>query len=206
MTQREPADDYSDQRPPVSLTQIERLQLALQHKMLEHLDTSEAEYHREMVEILENGYTLEYEKLFTPLSELLREDCLLVFHILDMFRSVKASVAKLEPDELASLGDLVEHDLRYLGFDFNDSREGRLGSYVRHLQDTHRWTELAEDMADADGGNSHSPMLDGYGRMLKVYRPLWTEKTSGVSGGRNRYLFSVRELRQLAEARWPSRG
>lgn len=72
-------------------------------------------------------------------------------------------------------------------------------SYVTYLQSTDRWSDLQEDVDAADGGNSHSRMLDRYVAMLEVYRPLWKENLR--SPGRGRHHLDVEQVRQIAEAR-----
>ncbi len=168
--------DYDDLRLPTSLSPVERQTLILLHKVLEHLDANEADHHRQMVEVLTEGFTLEYERLFPPYSELPRDDCKLVFDILDMFRVIEASLAELdEPDRDALLAE-HKYVLVFQGFDGNDAREGKLASYVTYLQATGRWTNLGEDVQAADGGNSHTLMLSWYQVMLNVYRPIWDDK------------------------------
>jgi uncharacterized protein YfbU (UPF0304 family) len=189
--------DYDDLRPPTSLSPFERQTLALQHQILALLDEDEADYHRRMQEVVTQGFTAEYEDLFTPYSELPRDDCLLVFDILDMFRVMKASIGELDGAERDAL--LADHKfaLYFQGFDGNDAREGKMASYVDYVQATGRWTELAEDVKAADGGNSHSLMLDSYQAMLDAYRPVWKE---AVRGGGGRSLLTAEQLRQIAES------
>jgi uncharacterized protein len=70
---------------------------------------------------------------------------------------LSASIDRLSADDRAALGDDNEDRLRFGGFDLNDSREGRLLGYVRHLVDTDRWAEIKPRLADiGDNGNSHS--------------------------------------------------
>lgn len=81
---------------------------------------------------------------------------------------------------LEEAGDPVSVDvaktLRYSGLDYNDPREGRFASYVRYLLDRGRWTDLADDVKEADGGNSHSPRFGVYLRMLAVWLNLRKRK------------------------------
>ncbi len=187
--------EYNDLQPPASLAPVDRQKLILLHKILEHLDDSEAAYHRQMGEVLTQGFTLEYESVFSAYSELPRSDCKLVMDVLDMFRVIKASLGTLDPAEKDALLAECEFALRFQGFDGNDAREGKMGSYVTYLQDTDRWTELQEDVEAADGGNSHARMLHRYVAMLEVYRPLWE------GSGYGRRHLTVEQLRRIAEAR-----
>jgi uncharacterized protein len=192
--------DYDDLTPPVGLTPVERQTFILLHTALQHLDMDEADYHARMVEVLTNGFTMEYEDLFTPYSELPKADCKLVFDILDMFTNIKSSIARLDPADRDAV--LAEHEyaLVYQGLDRNDAREGRMASYVTFVQSTGRWTELREDVEAADGGNSHAPMLSRYQAMLDVYRPVREQKTRNFGGPRS-YLLDADELRRIAETR-----
>lgn len=192
--------DYDDLRPPVSLTPTERQTFILLHKILENLDNNEADYHARMVEVLTQGFTIEYEDLFSPYAELPKEDCKLVFDIMDMFRVIKASLAELDESDRDAL--LAEHKYKLIfqGFDGNDAREGKMASYVTYLQSTDRWTDLRDDVQAADGGNSHALMLSRYAAMLKVYLPIRDEKMSNFRGPHDS-LFNADELRRIAESR-----
>jgi uncharacterized protein len=188
--------DYDDVRPPVSLTLVERQTLQLLHEILQHLDADEADYHRQMVEVLAEGFTMEYEKVFTPFSELPKDDCRLVFDILDMFRVIKTSLGDLEESERDVLLADYEQELTFRGFDGNDARESRMASYVAYLLATGRWTDLREDVQSADHGNSHWPTLSTYTTMLRTYQPIWDEL---VRNRREpRFRLTVDELRQVA--------
>lgn len=122
--------EYDDLQPPASLAPVDRQQLILLHKVLEHLDVHEADYHRRMSEVLTQGFTLEYESVFSAYAELPRSDCKLVMDVLDMFRVIGASLVKLDPAERDPVVAEHEFALRFQGFDGNDAREGRMGSYV----------------------------------------------------------------------------
>jgi len=193
--------EYDDLRPPVSLAPVERQQLILLHQVLQHLDVDEADYHRRMAEVLTEGFTLEYEKVFSAYAELPRDDCKLVFDVLDMFSVIKVSLAALGESDRNPL--MAEHGftLRFQGFDGNDAREGKMASYVTYLQADDRWTNLREDVELADGGNSHSLMLSRYEAMLGVYRPIWSEVVDNPGRGSGRYLLDGDQLRQVAEVR-----
>lgn len=192
------SSDYSDQQPP-ALSPVERQVLLLQHQILANLDTGDSDYHKRMVEVLTEGFTIEYEDVFTPYSELPKEDCKLVFDILDMFRVMRASLKELPEADRDELTSDYKYTVTFQGFDGNDAREGKMASYVTFLQKTDRWTELREDVDAADGGNSHARMLGLYQAMLDVYRPIWSEVMRG--GGASRYHLSAEQLRRVAEAR-----
>jgi uncharacterized protein YfbU (UPF0304 family) len=196
---------------PQSLSATERRALALQHEILARLTSEpdednggwESEHHRHMIEVLSSGYTAEYPDMFQMIQpELTRRECSLVNDILDMFSTLEASMGRLTEEERASLGEHAEHGLTFRGFDFNNSQEARLASYARYLIKTERWESMAEHFdAQHESGNSHSPTLASYERMLSVWRPIWNRKIA-THGGPSDYLFAPDELREILAA-WP---
>jgi uncharacterized protein YfbU (UPF0304 family) len=193
---------------PESMTAVDRKQLALLHKILARLvedrtdddrlgEDGDTSYQLDRAEVLEEGWTKEYDLEFYVMQpELSRRDCGLVMDLLDMFRVLKVSAEKVA-DEL-SADDLGL--LEFRGFDVNDAVERRLRAYARWLvSDGERWQEQAEVFSqDNDRGNSGSPRLGSYRRMLEAYEPIW----SGIvhRRGRRDYLLTADELRQVAEA------
>ncbi len=190
------SSDYNDLKPPPTLSPVERQILLLQHQILANLDTGEGDYHKRMVEVLTEGFTSEYEYLFTPYAELPKDDCKLVVDILDMFRVMKASLKELPEPERNELTGNHKYTVTFRGFDGNDAREGKMASYVTFLQKNDGWTDLREDVDAADRGNSHARLLGLYQAMLDVYRPIWNEVMRG--GGLH---LSAEQLRRVAEAR-----
>jgi uncharacterized protein YfbU (UPF0304 family) len=204
-------DDRDDPRPrvvPESMTPVDRKQLALLHKILARLVEEktaderlgydgDTKYQLDRAQVLEEGWTKEYDLEFYVMEpELSRRDCGLVMDLLDMFRILKFSAEKvaveLSGDELGML--------EFGGFDLNDGVESRLLEYARWLvSDGERWQEQAEVFSgENDRGNSHSPRLGTYRRMLQAYEPIWR----GVvrRGGRTDYLLTADELRRVAAA------
>jgi len=200
-----------DERPrddttPPSLSARHRRQLAMQHEILAILtaaDERESAYHRQMVEVLNSGFTSEYYKTFQMIEpEMTARECNLVHDILEMFTTVERSVAEMTDEERASIGDHSDYVLRFRGFDFNNSQEGKLASYADHVIKDGRWTNMAECFDDKhEHGNSHMPMLAAYQRMLSVWKPLWDKKIKSY-GGPSNYRFTIDELRQILAA-WP---
>ena len=195
---------------PHALSFQQRLVLAQQHEILALLnadDEAESRHHRTMAEVLREGYAGEYDTVFGSMQpEMSRTECKLVWDILDMFCALSTSIDRLSAADRAALGDDNEYRLRFGGFDLNDSREGRLLSYVRHLVDTDRWTQIKPQLAEIDdNGNSHSRRLPNYERMLAVYMPIFED---GVRGRRGHsfaaWILTVDELKQVAGAwAWP---
>lgn len=207
-------DDYDRPRgdtTPASLSAIDRRRLGMQHEILAMLTADEgqagggyeAEYHRQMVDVLNSGYTAEYYKTFQMVQpELTDRDCSLVHDILEMFTQLEWSVQHLGEAERASLGENAEYALTFSGFDFNNSYEGRLASYAHFLVKDDKWTSMAKYFeAEHERGNSHMPTLASYERMLSVFKPLWQKKVKAM-GGPSNYRFSPEELREIISA-WP---
>jgi uncharacterized protein YfbU (UPF0304 family) len=196
---------------PQSLSATERQSFALQHEILARLTSEpdednggwESEHHRHMVEVLSSGYTAEYPDMFQMIQpELTRRECSLLNDILQMFDSLEHSMGRLTEEERASLGEHAEYGLTFRGFDFNNSQEARLASYAGYLIKTGRWEPMAEHFdAQHESGNSHSPVLASYQRMLSVWRPIWNRKIA-KHGAPSDYLLAPDELREILAA-WP---
>ncbi len=195
--------DVPEWSAPTSLSKRDRLQLVLLHRIACSAtdDPHDGEYHERMIEVLEHGFTAEYSDEFTAIyDELPLEECRLVMDILDMFRVLGASVEAIGTDAVRQIGEHADHALRFAGFDFNNSREGRMADYAAYLIRHGRWTEMAVYFDDNhERGNSHMPTLDTYLRMLAVYKPIWERITVGV--GRGRYLLDEEEVAQVMRAR-----
>lgn len=158
------------------MEKLERRKLALLHEILARLteDEDAADYHRQRVTVLEEGFTAEYDDEFVNLRDELAEDeCRLLWEILDMFRAVEASYERLSAEEQAQFSKYEQHQLLFQGFDFNRPREYRMVAYMRFLVATDRWTEFARHLGpDRDNGNSHAEMLPHYQQMLEAFNVL----------------------------------
>jgi uncharacterized protein YfbU (UPF0304 family) len=194
---------------PRSMSLVDRHMLALLHEILDHLDPSDGqddkvEGHRRLIEVLQAGFTGEYVDEFLALQpEISVNECELLWDLLDMFRILKASMAKLDPSQVAALGEHADHALTFQGFDIQDPRESRLLGYARHLIKTGRWEDLAEHFDNKhERGNSHSRRLPTYRRMLASFQPIWKEKVSGRGFGPDGFLLTPEELAEVVKA-WP---
>lgn len=161
----------------------------------------ESQYHRQMVDVLNSGFVAEYYRTFQMIEpELTERECDLVRDILDMFTQVEWSVEELGAEERAELGETT-YDLRFRGFDFNDSREGRLASYAHFLIKDGRWERVADRFdSEHERGNSHMPMLATYQRMLSVWKP-FSEAKIKAFGGAHDYRLTLAELQEIRAAR-----
>lgn len=202
--------ERDDERPwrradmPQTLSVLDRHKLVLHHDALALLaeDDYERDWHQRRVRVLQRGYTLEYGDEFQGIEpELSRADCHLVFDILEMFRILQVSFDRLDPDAAATIGEGAKARLSYAGFDFNDSREGRLADYVDFLVSTDRWTEQRDFLEKHDRGNSHAPMLGRYQRMLQVFQPIWKRKLDAPGFSPEQMMLSAQELQTMLDAR-----
>lgn len=144
----------------MQLTKVERLILFNQYQILEKLDPAEYGKHcKEMCEILENGYTLDYQDLFANIyDEVSQEICREVRDVLDMYRALKKAYTKL-PEGTVTAADVAFH-----GFDGNE--ESKHFAYATFLIETQgKWEE-----SQGDPINSHWPMLGRYRRMLESWK------------------------------------
>ncbi len=110
------------------LDRKDRLILANQYRLLEQVHPAEAESYGHAIEILQNGYELEYESLasWTTTDTLTIDQCREVHAILTMYRWLHHSYAELE--------DKSGIDVAHLGFfGFDGNNEGKYLSYARFL-------------------------------------------------------------------------
>jgi uncharacterized protein YfbU (UPF0304 family) len=188
---------------PASLTKFDRKHLVMLHQLALAVTSDEYERkdHQRQIEVLEYGFTGEYDEQFTMIyDELPLEECRLVWDLLDMFRVLKASVKEVGFEAVKQINERAEFALRFSGFDFNDPREGRLADYAEYLTTKKgRWSELVEHFDDQhERGNSHCPMLEHYRSMLAAFQPIWQQKVRGT--GRGNYLLDLDELARVAAA------
>jgi uncharacterized protein YfbU (UPF0304 family) len=166
--------------------------LTNQYRLLERLDPDAGDECRQAIRILEHGYELEYsaltESFLDPMSE---DECLEVYDILDMHRQLCVSY-----DNLADKSGLDENAISFRGFDGNNETTAFV--YARFLiGDLGKWTELA---GAGDHLNSHAPVIDGYRRMLEVWRQLRAGRdTLGRSP------LTAEEMKRISQAAWQSK-
>lgn len=160
----------------------ERLTLSLLHEVLywqkataagrktkdDNVDT-DPEAHLEAIQILEHGYSGEYDRISGFIDDELTEaQCRFVWETLDMYRTINASLKKLKANERKTFNS---RDTAFPGFDLNDREEASLLGYCRFLFSTERWSEIAEQGAEhTDNFNSHTPMVNRYRVMLSQWR------------------------------------
>lgn len=190
---------------PVSMTTIERQQLALLNRILAAVvgggsEAGDFESLTERAVILEKGYTEQYEETFYSIeAELSRRDTEFVMDVMEMFERLEWSYDALSEAERIQVGEHAEHSIRFRGFDFNSRRESRLAGYARHLIAQDKWESLAKYFdRQHDRGNSHMPMARRYEAMLEEFTPIWRQKIRGPHlGGPESYQLSVVEIRRV---------
>jgi uncharacterized protein YfbU (UPF0304 family) len=143
-----------------TLTQLERLQLVNQYAILEKLDPENADHWAECKQILREGYTLLYHKIFDPIwDELSREDCKYVMDVLDMYHALKLSFERLQEKE-----GIKVNEVKFPGFSGNE--ESHLLCFARKLKTEGRWQSVLEN-GDLD---SHFPTTFRYPPMMEKWK------------------------------------
>lgn len=146
----------------VKLSDVERLLLANQYRILEQLLPEEGYEHAR--EIVVNGYEGDYHSLFNELMSPVPEDvCEEVIQVFELHRRLHLSYRDM-PE--ADRDGIDPNSIRFRGFDGN--HEGRHMDYAQfRLGETGMWDELHS----RDGFyNSHSPMLPRYRAMMAAVK------------------------------------
>jgi len=115
-----------------------------------------------------------------------------------MFRILTFSQHRLA-EQGQPVGTDLARRLQFEGFDHNDPLECQMAQYVTYQMREDRWRELRPHIEACDGGNSHSPRLEVYLRMLAEHRRIMDSRKPGFD--RFDYLLDRSELEQVAEAR-----
>lgn len=151
------------------LTKLERLMLSNQYLILEKLDPECGDYYAEKRIVLEEGYELHYEDVYSNISStvLSAEECREVIDILSMYRAITDS---MKPEY-----DIQHYNLEFPGFDLNDEYEGKLVLYTRYFINTlNRFEELK--YGEQKGNfNSHALKLSTYRKMLEKWDSIGRE-------------------------------
>lgn len=198
--------EHGEEPAPESMPILDRQILSMLHRILARVLPKDAndvdgdrDYQLMRARILESGYTGAYWYETAGFStELSKRDCDRISDLLQMFRTITYSIENLAK-EGRPVDEILLERLEFAGFDHNDPLESHIASYVDFLMRDDRWTELRPQLERNDNGNSHSPMLGVYGRMLSEYRRIMDGRERGYS--HQDYLLSLNDLRQVAEAR-----
>jgi uncharacterized protein YfbU (UPF0304 family) len=202
----ERSEVHGDQEAPESFSVRDRLVLSMLHRILARVlpkdangEDGDEEYQLKKAEVLESGFTGQYWLEVAGFeTELSKKDSRQVIDVLEMHRIITFSIRHLAENGTPADVELVR-ELRFRGFDHNDSLEGHMARYVRFLMaDGRHWTELIPQIEDSDNGNSHMQMLGIYQRMLTEYRRIMDSRTRRYNP--DEYLLNAEELDRLREA------
>ena len=164
----------------MELTKKERINMMLNYQILEKLtdDPKEKEKIQKHIEVLRNGYSLEYSWYPFEMAEedVSKDDCRLARRICQMYYDLWFSWDKLENKD-----GITEEDVAFPGFDANNEME--IKCYAEHflrggavIHDGPIWPEwFKEEFLP----NPHFPTLQKYKMMLKVHEKLMDVSSHG---------------------------
>jgi uncharacterized protein YfbU (UPF0304 family) len=136
----------------------DRLILSNQYKILESLYPNEACDYKQHRTIVEHGYELFYSELTTHIYDGLNDNhCREVLDILEMYRRLSCDYKQLK-----DRGDINATDVKFGGFDGNNE-----SSYLLF----HEFLIEQGKFSESPAGNSHTPSLAIYRRMLEDWKP-----------------------------------
>ncbi|WP_079222600.1 YfbU family protein [Stenotrophomonas maltophilia] len=145
----------------MELSKKDRVLLINQYRILSHLDESEAGRYQELIEILENGYTIFYSMIDSWVDdEMGLEDGRFVLNVLDLYRAMEDLKRRSKDSRI------LDHGFSYFrGFDGNG--ETQYMAFCRFLVEVQgKFQEQRSYLLKNDNFNSHLPMRDKYMRML----------------------------------------
>lgn len=145
----------------MNLSKKDRLLLINQYKILAALDKDDASHYGELIQILENGYSIFYSMVDEWVSEdMPEEESRFVLEILDLYRAIE-DIKKKSRNE-----DIEKHLYSFFkGFDGNNETEYM--AFSRFLiQEQDKFREQEKYLIKNDNMNSHMPMIEKYKRML----------------------------------------
>lgn len=149
----------------MEMTNAQRLILSNQYTLMSQLDPQNAEKYRRLQTVVERGYALQMRELDKDFGDMSEELCRQVIDIMEMYHALQESHKMLE-DGTRCECDVDARRLQFWGFDA--ATESHLMHYVRFLTDDEGLYPQFEK--GQHHFNSHTPMLDKYQRMLKVWR------------------------------------
>lgn len=188
----------------ISLSMAERYLIAEYHenKYREAVATGvedghDAKHHAFCVSVMQRGFTAEYPRVFVCMEpEMSASDSALVNDFMQMFRVLKVDIDHGENTK-AGLDSDLRRRLSFQGFDRNDPQESKMLDYLILLIDQNRWIEQKEVVDGREKGNSHTPKLDEYLKMLDVYREVLKERAAQAGSPDSRPL-TVEELKRIS--------
>lgn len=151
----------------MEISQRDRLMLINQYKILANLDKDDADHYKELISILENGYTIFYSQLDVWVSnEMPEEEGRFVLDVLDLYRAIEDIKRATKDDRL------LRHSYSFFhGFDGNNET-AHMGFCRFLIERQGKFQEQKQYLLKNDNLNSHMPMIDKYSRMLEEARNL----------------------------------
>ena len=151
----------------MKITKRDRLILINQFRILASLNKNEADHYEELIDILENGYSIFYSQLDQWIADDTPEDeGRFVLEILELYRRIE-EVKRVFKDPKIML-----HQFSFFhGFDGNN--ETQYMNFCRFLIEKQgKFQEQKQYLINNDNLNSHTPMIEKYRRMLNAAKLL----------------------------------
>lgn len=145
------------------LTDIERLILSNQYKILSSLDNKMSNHYSIASEVFRRGYSNLYDDYLSMSIPLSKEESNLAYGVLNLYRELNNSYLSLKDKKSIS-----KQDVAFPGFDADDSKESRLLSFSKFIVDTSGDYEMIKENLGGDPWVSHMPILDKYIKMIEI--------------------------------------
>ncbi|WLH74070.1 YfbU family protein [Pseudomonas fluorescens] len=145
-----------------TLDKKDRIILINQYKILAALDTEDRSHYKELIDILENGYSIFYSMIDQWVGDDMPvEEGRFVLDVLDLYRAIE-DLKRSTKDSL-----ITSHSYAtFRGFDGNNETEYM--GFCRFLIETQgKFQEQKSYLLKNDNFNSHMPMIPKYSRMLR---------------------------------------
>ena len=172
-------------RRNLKLSLADRVKLANQYEILSHLDSANSEQHQAFVQLLKQGFDIQYGHLVRDFSDGLSDaECAEVLGILDMHSVIRAFLTTSNSD----IPPVWEEACRFRGFE--ETSENGHHAFARFLiYDINHYPGTRSEV-ERFGLSSTVPMLPRYRRMLDEwlscrnrYNPTYHEVHNIISEG-----------------------
>jgi uncharacterized protein len=156
----------------LNLTDAERLILANQYEIMSLLHEDKS--YLQLSKQLRDGHAWLYRQSFQHLAPVLPdEDAKFVLRILSIYDQLFHSFQKLDDKS-----GLTEEDVRFPGFDGNDSYESRLLGFAEALAEDRRYPDI---LSVQRGANSHCQAVPGYKQVIERWRAMGAPRDFNLS-------------------------
>lgn len=147
----------------MELTKKDRLVLINQYRILAALNKDDESHYKELIEVLERGYSIFYSLVDEWVSEDMPEaEGKFVLNILDLYRAIEDLKRSTKDERL--LKNPYSH---FSGFDGNNETQ-HMGFCRFLIEKQGKFQEQKPYLLKTDNMNSHMPMIGKYKRMLQV--------------------------------------